>query len=209
MLIIGVTGSIASGKNFVAQSFEEFGAVVFDADEQVHQIFRNDASVFERIKETFPSVIVNNKIDRRKLGDLVFKDQFKLNLLEAIIHPVVSEKRKEFIESARKQNRNLVILNIPLLFEKGSYRHCHKNILVKLPADIQRKRFLERSKVDNSNFNEDLFIAKFDDILQNQMPNSAKEKLADYIVDNGGSREDTFNQVKEIFNKLINKNDTK
>jgi dephospho-CoA kinase len=204
MLIIGVTGSIASGKNFVADSFEKLGAVVFDADEQVHQILNNDAVVLGKITQSFPSSIVDHKIDRRKLGDLVFKNQSKLNLLEKIIHPVVSDKRKEFIESARKRDKNLVILNIPLLFEKGSYLHCHKNILVKLPDDIQRERFLERSKINSNDFNEDLFIAKFDDILQTQMPNSAKEELADYIIDNGQSRDNTLAQIKEIFNKLIN-----
>ncbi len=202
-VVVGLSGTVASGKDFVAQSFKKLGAVIFDADKEVHKIFDEDKEVFGQVKEHFPEAILNQKIDRRKLGDLVFNNQENLNILEEIVHPVVNNRKENFIKKADLEKKKLVILNIPLLFEKGGYLKCHKNILVTAPKSIQRQRFLDRAKNNNSDFKEDLLSKKFEDILQNQIPNSDKKKLADFIIDNGKDKGFTFEQVKKIFNQLI------
>ncbi len=201
-LIVGLTGTVASGKNFVADIFKKLGAVIFDADKEVHKIFNKNIVVFQQIKKHFPEVICHEKIDRKILGDLVFNNKEKLSLLESIIHPIVKKSREDFIKKANHNRKALVILNIPLLFEKNIHLECHKTIVVIAPKFIQKQRFLKRAKSSNSHFNSDLFVAKFEDILQNQIPNSQKEKLADFVIKNGQNKSFTFKQVIKISNKL-------
>ena len=208
MLIVGLTGTVASGKNFVSDLFEKLGAAVFDADKEVHEIFRKNIKVFAQIKKHFPEVIFEDKIDRKKLGTLVFNNQEKLEILEKIVHPIVKKRRENFIKKTRKQGKQIIILNIPLLFEKKIHLNCDKNILVTAPKLIQKQRFLEREKSKISNPDINLLIAKFEDILQNQIPNSKKEKWVDFIIKNGKNESFTLKQVIKIFNKL-SKNDGK
>ena len=202
MLVLGLTGTVASGKNFVASIFEELGAKIFDADKEVHDVFENDKNVFDQIKKYFEDSIQNNKINRKILGNLVFNNKEKLNLLEDIIHPEIKRRRENFINKCKKNNESLVILNIPLLFEAKTHLKCDKNILVITPQKLQRERFLKRAKENNNNFDKKLFIEKFDSILQNQMPNYQKEKLADFVIKNDKDKNFVLKQVKEILKKL-------
>lgn len=203
MLIVGLTGSVASGKNLIAENFRKLGAAIFDADFEVHQIFEQNKKVFEQIRIHFPQVIINDKINRQKLGELTFNNKKNLAILEQIIHPLLQEKRQKFLQKMRSQKKRIVILNIPLLFEKNIYKNCHKNILVTAPLAIQKQRFLQRAKNNKTAFLEDLLLVKFKNILQNQMSNSEKIKLADFVINNGQNKAFTFWQTQKIFNQLI------
>jgi dephospho-CoA kinase len=203
MLIVGLSGTVASGKNLVAQQFEELGARIFDSDKEVHKIFEVNKDVKKKIKLEFPQALDGDRIDRVELGKLVFGNVKNLQTLEDIVHPVVKIQREEFIKKSRSQKNKLLILNIPLLFEKDIHLSCDASILVITPKLIQKQRFLNRAKEDNRSFKEDLFVAKFEDILQNQLSNHYKRKLADFVINNGQSKANTFKQVKGIFNQLF------
>jgi len=197
MLIIGLTGGVASGKNFIASCFERFRVPVFDADLEVHKLFFSDAEVFNKVKQSFPESIINNKIDRKILGPIVFADKIKLQNLEQIIHPSLKKKEDIFIKNCRTNRRKIVILNIPLLFEKGGYKRCHKNIAVITPIKTQFHRFQNRLKsIGVSDL--DLIYKQFNNITKHQTNNLQRKRLADYVIYNGLNKALTFKQVRNL-----------
>lgn len=202
MIIIGVTGLVASGKDFVSDCFKKLGAKIFDADQEAHQILLQDQEAKNKILRFFPNAVKNGVIDRKELGKLVFNNQEKLQLLESIIHPILKRKRQKFIAKSYRQNTKIIVLNIPLLFEKNIHKECNKTILVVSPKHIQKQRFIDRSK-ENINFNETELVKKFYNILKNQQPNFKKKKFADFIINNGQNKFNTFCQVQKIFNQII------
>jgi dephospho-CoA kinase len=149
MKIIGLTGGIAAGKNFVSEIFAQNGAAIFDADAQVHQLFKSDEFVISRVAKKFPKSFVRKEIDRKILSKIVFakeeKSKKNLEILEKILHPKVHQKYAEFLIKSRQENRNLVVLNIPLLLENKGYE-CEKIIAIIAPKSVQKKRFLARAK---------------------------------------------------------------
>ena len=203
MLIIGLTGGIASGKNFVADIFyKKFRIPNFDADLAVHEIYRHNSAILKQIKKHFPSAVVNNQINRDKLANLVLKDNQLLLILENIIHPQVKKKQEEFIKRCQRRHCKAIILNIPLLFEKQGYKKCHKSILVSAGKFVQKQRFLKRVKKHKSDASLNDYALKFDRIISNQMPDSQKKKLADFIVYNGLNKGRTVSQITKIIKKL-------
>ncbi len=201
MKIIGLTGGIAAGKNFVAEIFKQNGAAIFDADKEVHNLLESDGSIIHQVKKYFPHSFVEKKIDRKILGKIVFDDVKKLEILERILHPQVRKKYEEFLLDAKKQNKKLVVLNIPLLLEKQGYK-CDKVVAVIAAKSVQRKRFLARAKKsDNKNFlrNKSFLEEKFAKIHARQMSNSARKDMADFVVDSGLSKLNTISQVQKIF----------
>jgi len=204
MKIIGLTGSIASGKNFVAEVFAKYNAAIFDADKEVHELFESDKLTFSEILKNFPTAIINQKINRKILGEIVFVDEKKLQILEKIIHPKIQKKSLEFIERSKKNNVEIAILNIPLLLEKQGYK-CDKIISVIAPKSLQKKRFLARVKKNNpENFKKELknFEKKFEEIYSRQLNNNDRKKKSDFVVNNAISRADTEAQVKKIIAKI-------
>ena len=204
MLIIGLTGGVASGKNFVADQFEKrFHIPSFDADKQVHEIYAHNAEIFAQIKQRFPNAIINNQIDRKELGKLVLNNPENLSDLENIIHPQVRKDQEAFIAHHQKQGSQAVILNIPLLFEKGFYKQCDKNILVVIDKQIQEQRFITRAKLQNPQLSEAEAKEKFSAIFQKQMSDKDKRQLADFIIDNNESEDNTIAQIKQLGNRLF------
>ncbi len=202
MLIIGLSGTVASGKNFIANIFKDFGAVVFDADLEVHKLLSNDDEIIKKIAQYFPKAVISNKINREILGGLVFVNKENLIILENIIHPEITNMRQKFISNAKLENNSMVILNIPLLFEKKIYKECDYNILIKSSVSLQRARFIAREVKKNPDLNKNDIIAKFENILQNQSENSQKEKLADFILQNNQDKSILLKNIKEIFNNI-------
>ena len=145
MKIIGLTGGIASGKNFVADIFAKNGAAIFDADFEVHQIYDNDKNFISKIKKLFPQSVVDEKIDRKILGKIVFSDAKKLKIIEEIVHPIIRKKYDQFLLKSRQEKRKIVVLNIPLLLERQGYE-CDKIISLLIPPSLQKRRFFSRNK---------------------------------------------------------------
>lgn len=200
MLIIGLTGGVASGKNFVASHFQKSKIPVFDADEEVHELLTSNAEIMNQISIHFPEAIIDNKINRKILGDKVFDNKEGLNLLENIIYPKLEQKEDAFLKKCRSNRQKIAILNVPLLFEKKGYKKCHKVISIIIPPKIQLRRFKDRFK--NTNFNDQDLNSKFLKITQNQLNNLARKKLADFTIYNGLDKRFCVKQINAIKSSL-------
>ncbi|HRW28844.1 MAG TPA: dephospho-CoA kinase, partial [Emcibacteraceae bacterium] len=141
MKIIGLTGSIGMGKSETAKIFAEQGIPVFDSDATVHNLLGPDGAAVEAVEEKFPGVKVDNYIDRKRLGDLVFGDEAALRDLENILHPLVIKERQTFLENSKS---DIIVFDIPLLFEKNYQDQCDFIVVVSAPFKIQKERVLKR-----------------------------------------------------------------
>lgn len=184
MKIIGLTGSIGMGKTKTAEMFKKHGVPTIDADQIVHQLYENEAVAL--IEEAFPGTTDGKTVDREKLSASVIGQTDSFKKLEAIIHPLVRQKQDEFIKSHREQGTDLVLLDIPLLFETGAQSRVDIVVVVTCDPEIQKKRVLARKNMN---------IDKFNAILKKQLPDAEKRKLADHIVDTSVSFEETEAQV--------------
>ena len=204
MKIIGLTGGIASGKNFIAEIFANNGAAIFDADEEVHNLLESDKSTIKEVKKFSPESFIEHKINRKILRKIVFSNSKKLEMLEKILHPKVRKKYQSFLNKSKKEGRKMVILNIPLLLEKKGYE-CDKIIAIISTKSIQRERFLRRTKESYpENFAEEKenLIKQFEKIFLKQTTNKDRKKAADFVIDNTKSKDFAISQVKNLINLL-------
>lgn len=204
MKILGLSGGIASGKSFVAEVLKKNGAAIFDADAEVHKLLEADKSVIVRLKKNFPESFVDQKIERKILGKIVFANRKKLKILEKILHPEVRKKYSQFLQDCRKQKQELVVLNIPLLLETKAYK-CDKIIVVVASKAIQKKRFLARAKKSNpKNFaaEKENLVERFEKIYAKQIGNAERKKRADFVLFNNSSKGLVVEGVKQILLKI-------
>ena len=187
MIKIGLTGSIGMGKSTVAAIFARAGVPVFDADAEVHRLQAPGGALTQLIEARFPGTTGPAGVDRAKLGAAVFNNPARLKALEAIIHPAVGQSRKRFLQKHR--SRQMVVLDIPLLFETNGGRHVDLIVTVSAPAWKQRKRVLARRGMSR---------AKFERIKRLQTPDAAKRAQSDVIIDTGGQVCDTARQVRSL-----------
>ncbi|MBU6339509.1 MAG: dephospho-CoA kinase [Rickettsiales bacterium] len=202
MKIIGLSGGVASGKNFIADIFAKKGAAVFDADAEVHKLLELDKSTIDEVKKIFPESFIDKKINRKILGKIVFADEKKLRILEKILHPKVRENYQKFLKQAKKEKREIAVLNIPLLLENEGYK-CDYIVAILIPPSIQRKRFLMRAKAKSpKNFLRDKnnLIKKFEQIRSKQITNSERKNLADFVIYNNKSKAFVSSQVNNLIN---------
>lgn len=190
-LILGLTGSIAMGKSTVAGMFEALGVPVFDADHEVRTMQGPGGALLPQIEAAFPGSTGPEGVDRGKLGGLVFGDRDELAKLEVLVHPAVAQARETFLY--RHANAPLVVFDIPLLFEKGLERDVDSVAVVSAPPEVQRERVLARDGMTEE---------KLMQILELQLPDSAKRSRADFVIDTGTSLEDTQKAVEELTQKL-------
>ncbi|MFT4718414.1 MAG: dephospho-CoA kinase [Rickettsiales bacterium] len=198
MIIIGVSGGVASGKNFVSECFLKFGAKIFDADAEVAKLFSDNPEFQKVIKEKFPDSILNNKINKDLIAKKIFSDEFSLDLLESIIHPIINQKIDQFIADCKFNNISIVLLNIPLLFEKDSYKRCDIAILIVSSINLRKDRFIVREKEKNSKISDFELLQKFNKITLNQKSDKEKGILADAIIYNDSDRDHIISQIKLI-----------
>lgn len=188
---IGLTGSIGMGKSTVAAMFERHGVPVFDADAEVRAMQGRNGELIGKIEEEFPGSTGANGVIREALGQFVFGNPDALARLEAIVHPMVALKRERFM--AINHNADLVLYDIPLLFEKGGNKNFDVVIVVSAPASVQKKRVLAR---------EGMTTEKLDQILKLQSTDSSKRRLADYIIDTSQTLEQTEAVVVDLISRL-------
>ncbi|PHH98962.1 dephospho-CoA kinase [Fusobacterium polymorphum] len=187
IMIIGLTGGIASGKSTVSKYLAEKGFKVYDADKIAKDISEKK-SVQEEIILTFGDKILeeNRNIDRKKLKEIVFEDKEKLKQLNAIIHPKVIDFYKEL----KEQNTDkIIIFDVPLLFESGIDKFCDKILVVISDYEIQLDRIVERDKIDRE-------LAE--KIIKSQLSNEERIKKADVVIENNSSLEDLFEKVERF-----------
>lgn len=196
MIIAGLTGGIASGKSLVARVFKDLGAHVIDADKIVHGLLEPNQPVWQEVIDYFGKEIQrpDSTIDRRKLGEIVFNDDEKRAWLNSCIHPRVFEGFSACVKHLRdRQPDAVVIFDAVLLFETGYNRNMGRTIVVYAEEEQQIERLAIRNK-----FTRDHALAR----IRSQMPLAEKRGLADYVIDNTGSREHTEAQAKAIYQKL-------
>ena len=146
------------------------------------------------VAKAFPKSLKNKAINRKLLGRMVFGDPEGLKKLEAILHPMVRRIEKDFLTKARRKKSKAAILEIPLLFETGAQKRCDYTICVTAPPAIQKARVMQRK---------DMTAARFKAIVQRQMPDVRKRKLADFTVETGKNYRDTRKQLKKICQELL------
>lgn len=171
MLRVGLTGSIGMGKSATADMFRAEGVAVLDSDAIVHDIYRGPAA--REIERAFPGVVVDGAVDRARLSARVLDDPAALKKLEAIVHPLVWAARDDFVKARAAAGDDLVVYDIPLLFETGADKSVDAIVVVTAPEDEQKARVLARPGMT---------AEKFAAILQKQTPDSQKRARADFLV---------------------------
>jgi len=176
MIKLGVTGGIGSGKTLVCSVISAMGYPVFNADLEARRIVDSDPRLISTIKNFFgDDIYVNNQLNRKKVSEIVFTDQEKLEKLNSIIHPAVADHFNEWV--SQYKSRTLVVKEAAILFESGAYKGLDKIISVVAPTELRVKRVMERD-----GFSQETVLSR----MNNQFPQEELIKRSDYIIDNDG-----------------------
>jgi dephospho-CoA kinase len=193
VIIVGLTGSIGMGKSTTSAMFQAEGVPVYDSDAAVHALYASGGAAVAPVQAAFPGVVVDGAIDRARLSAAVVGDPEALQKLEAIVHPLVGAHRIGFFEDAQAAGHDIVVLDVPLLYETGGDKKVHKVVVVSAPAEVQRARVLARPEMTE---------AKFEAILARQTPDAEKRARADFVIDTGQGLEHARGQVRDILTRL-------
>ncbi|KAA0913238.1 dephospho-CoA kinase [Aquicoccus porphyridii] len=167
---LGLTGSIGMGKSTTAKLFAEAGCDVWDADAAVHRLYSKGGAAVGPMGAAFPEAIVNGEVSRAALKEIISRDENALRRIESIVHPLVGEDRAAFIA---RSGSDIVVLDIPLLFETGGNTRVDAVAVASIDAETQRARVLERGTMTE---------AQFEAILSKQVPDTEKRAKADYVI---------------------------
>lgn len=191
MLVVGLTGGIGSGKSLAAQFFAELGALVIDADQLARDAIERGSEGFDQLIATFgDSILHNGLVDRRALGELVFRDAEAKKKLEAIIHPIV---RKEFEEAvASLENDQILIYEIPLLFETKAMERFDYIVTVEAEMQLRKERLLKKG----------LRNSEIESRIAAQASREERESIADQVFENDGSEDELLRSVENLWELL-------
>ncbi|MCL0060755.1 dephospho-CoA kinase [Dehalococcoidia bacterium] len=195
MIIVGLTGSIASGKSTVAGIFRELGACLIDFDVLAREVVRPHLKAWKGIVEHFGTEVLNEDLtlNRQRLAETVFNDPVKLEKLNKIVHPAVFEEGKRMLEEIRKTDPGaIVVKDTPLLLETGYQALVDKVVVVYASEENQVRRLIDRG----------LDPEEAGRRMKAQMPLSEKVKRADFVIQNDGSLEQTRRQVETVYQAL-------
>ena len=193
MKIVGLTGSIGMGKTTTAAMFAEAGVPVYDADAAVHALYAAGGSAAAPLEAAFPGVTRDGAVDRAALSAQVVDDPEALRRLEGIVHPLLFQGRADFIRKAVEAGADLVLIDVPLLFETGAERMMHAVVVASARPEVQRERVLARTGMTE---------AKLDAILARQLPDAEKRARADFVIDTGQGLEAARRQVAEVLSTV-------
>ena len=189
MILIGLTGIIGSGKTFALNFFKSKKITVFSADDEVKKILESKI-VKNKIYKKFPDTFSKKKINKKKLALIVFSDRKKLRSLEKVIHPLVKKKKNLFLN--RNKNKEIIIMEIPIIFEKKNKKKYNYIILMDVNKKIQRQRIIKRKNMTPQ---------LFEKILSNQISDK-KIKYADFVINNNGPKNKTKQALRKTLDKI-------
>lgn len=195
-MIYGLTGGIATGKSTVAKMLRELGAYIIDADQISRQVVEPDQLGAKRIQEHFGSELftVDGHLKRDKLAEIIFQDTRARHRLNTLLHPIIMKEMQTQAGNIIKQEPNAVIIwDIPLLFEENLTDLVQKVIVIYVPEKVQRERLRLRNKLNRE---------EIDSRIRSQLSIEKKKSLADYLIDNSGTVEETKRQVVALWNHL-------
>ncbi|WP_171206502.1 dephospho-CoA kinase [Ruegeria sp. HKCCA0235A] len=167
---LGLTGSIGMGKSTTAEMFVEEGCALWDADAAVHRLYSRGGAAVGPMERLFPSAIQDGAVNREALKQIIAADPAALKAIEAIVHPLVAADRAAFREAA---TNDILVFDIPLLFETGGDVAMDAVACVSIPANEQKRRVMERGTMTE---------AQFEQIRAKQMPNEEKCARSDYVI---------------------------
>jgi dephospho-CoA kinase len=192
-LIIGLTGGIASGKSTVSNMLKELGLTVIDADIEARLAVEKGESAYKEVVGVFGEDILlqDGNLDRQKLGGIIFHDKEKRQLLNKIVHPAVRKRMTKQKEDAVLRGEQIVVLDIPLLFESELTYMVEKTLLVYVDEDVQLSRLMERNSLTEKEA-----LAR----IKSQLPLSDKLQWADAVINNNGTLAETKKQLETLLN---------
>jgi len=196
LIIAGLTGGIATGKSTVSICFQEQGAVIIDADRIAREVVGKDLPAWREIRDHYGSTILlpGGEIDREKLGRIVFHDPRQRAVLNRIVHPHVFKEMDNQVRRMHRRNPDpVVIQDVPLLIESGMHTRMAKIILVYAPNPVQLQRLMNRDGVSEADAR-----AR----ISSQMDIEEKRHLADFVIDNRGTRQETREQTRAVYDAL-------
>ncbi|MCI9094461.1 MAG: dephospho-CoA kinase [Coprobacillus sp.] len=188
--VIGLTGSIAVGKSTVSRYLITHGYQVLDADILSREALNPGTKCYEDVKEIFNCVMDNGYIDRKKLGEIVFNDKQKKQLLESIIHPYVIEQLKKGIKECQEE---LLFLDIPLLYEIHLESLCDKVIVVYVDEETQRNRLMQRNHISKETAQH---------LINQQISIEKKKELGDFIIDNRSYYQELYIEIERVIRSI-------
>ncbi len=191
--MIGLTGSIGMGKTETGKLFARLGIAVHDADEIVHRLYERGGAAVDALEAAFPGTVREGRVDRETLAAHLAGDEAGFRRLEAIVHPLVREAERDFLEAAAKRGDDLVVLDIPLLFETGGEKRMDAVVVVSAPPDVQRERVLSRTGMT---------LEKLEAIHARQIPDVDKREKADFVIETDKGLEHAFAAVQRIVAQL-------
>lgn len=193
MLIVGLTGSIGMGKSETAKMFRALGVPVYDADAAVHKIYAPGGLAVAPLEAAFPGVTGAGGVDREALAQRVLGDAKALKKLESIVHPLVRLQQLEFLQQAAQAGSEIVVIDVPLLYETGGESQVDCVVVVSAPYETQRQRVLARPGQSEE---------KFQAILSKQISDEEKRRRADFVIGTDQGLEAAMQQVREILPRL-------
>lgn len=194
MKLIGLTGGVGSGKSTVAGILRDLGADIVDADEASHAVYAPGTPGFDAVVREFgPEYVRDGQVDRPRLGLLVFEDADARRRLNAIVHPLVRDWMAERTREAAERGAQVVIQDVPLLYENGLEDLFSSVVLVYVPPDVQLERLVEGRGLD---------AERARAMIAAQMPIDEKRRRAHHVIDNSGTKEETRRQVEEMWAQM-------
>jgi dephospho-CoA kinase len=177
------------GKTETGKMFARLGIPVYDADAAVHRLYEPGGAAVAPVADAFPGTVVDGRVDRAELTKRVTADKEAFKKLETIVHPLVGVQQREFLDQATRNGTEMVVLDIPLLFETGGRERVDAVVVVSAPCHVQRARVLQRPGMTAD---------KLDHILSRQVPDAEKRAQAHFVVETEHGLDHAFEQVKKI-----------
>ncbi|MBJ57112.1 MAG: dephospho-CoA kinase [Rickettsiales bacterium] len=192
MIIVGLTGSVGTGKTEISKYLTRNKISVFESDKHVRKI-HDKKTIQEKLFKAFPEAISEKKINRRTLAEIVFNDQNKLNKLENIIHTELNKVQKKWIKKKLTERKKIVVLDVPLLFEKDNLEKYDLKILLTCSRNVQRIRVIKRKDWD---------VKRYDLTVSKQMSELEKKVLADKIIHTDRGKRYALSEINTVLCEL-------